>query len=673
MLAPDVQLIGEMQGTGFKDRQWLIRRQGRFIQVTELLYKLAEQANGQHTLEEIAEKVTEATDWSVSPDNVRQLIRAKLMPLGLMAMADGTVAPDDGAAGRDRERSPLAVQLRLRALSPRLIEPITQALQVLHALPVLVPVLIAAALAHGWLYSSHGVSQGIRDALYRPGGLLLILAITIASDIFHEFGHASALRYGGGKVRGMGVGVYLIYPAFYTDVTDSYRLGRWARVRTDLGGVYFHLIVALGLIVLSAIAGIEFLLAAVLLINVQVIRQFLPLGRFDGYWMLADLTGIPDLFSQMGPFLRGALPVLRSKGGKLPDLKPWVKAVFAIYTITTIPVLVYLFYLMIWGLPRFLATTGDALLTQTGITSAAWSHGDSLIIGLSGIQMVLLALPALGTLYLIYSVVRIPIRVVSNYIKLPGHRRLADALGAAVVTVLLGLLLAPQLGQLAGSQAVQADAPAQAPAVQVDALKQTREATRKLTTLRADLEGSLGPNPFTGTVVFKRPNLARIDIKSGKGADSENVLIVSDGRNLFTYLPALDRYIRSVPGPDGRNIHALVTGLVECFFRPDSIGVVPAGGRSAYLGKEMMDGTEYDIVEITGPAPQGLAIRYSVSPKDRLIRREAATAKGKGGETVSRWVRLKNIRTDEPVDESAFRWVPPPTAKEAQRTMRPGP
>src|SRR4051812_20414240 len=190
-LAPDVHLIGVMQGTGFKDRQWLIRRQGRFIQVTELLYKVAEQANGQHTLEEIAEKVTEATDWWVSPEDVRQLVRAKLMPLGLMAMADGTVAPGGGAAGRDRERSPLAVQLRLRALSPRLIEPITKVLQALHAPPVLIPILIAAALAHGWLYGSHGVSQSIRDALYRPGGLLLILAITIASDIFHEFGHAS--------------------------------------------------------------------------------------------------------------------------------------------------------------------------------------------------------------------------------------------------------------------------------------------------------------------------------------------------------------------------------------------------------------------------------------------------------------------------------------------------
>ena len=42
----------------------------------------------------------------------------------------------------------------------------------------------------------------------------------------------------------MGVGIYLVWPAFYTDVTDSYRLPRAARLRTDLGGLYFNAIVA---------------------------------------------------------------------------------------------------------------------------------------------------------------------------------------------------------------------------------------------------------------------------------------------------------------------------------------------------------------------------------------------------------------------------------------------
>jgi putative peptide zinc metalloprotease protein len=91
----------------------------------------------------------------------------------------------------------------------------------------------------------------------------------LLSGVFHEFGHAAALRYGGGKVRGMGWGLYLIYPAFYTDVTDSYRLGRWAKIRTDIGGVYFHLIFAVGLIALGLASGKELLFFAALLINLR--------------------------------------------------------------------------------------------------------------------------------------------------------------------------------------------------------------------------------------------------------------------------------------------------------------------------------------------------------------------------------------------------------------------
>jgi hypothetical protein len=89
-LAPHVQLVGEMQGTGFKERQWLIRRHSQFIQLTELLYRVAEYANGVRTLEEIATEVTEATDWLVSADHIRQLLQTKLMPLGIIAPAAGT-------------------------------------------------------------------------------------------------------------------------------------------------------------------------------------------------------------------------------------------------------------------------------------------------------------------------------------------------------------------------------------------------------------------------------------------------------------------------------------------------------------------------------------------------------------------------------------------------------
>ena len=43
----------------------------------------------------------------------------------------------------------------------------------------------------------------------------------------------------------MGVGLYLVWPAFYCDVTEAYRLDRPGRLRTDLGGVYFNGLFAL--------------------------------------------------------------------------------------------------------------------------------------------------------------------------------------------------------------------------------------------------------------------------------------------------------------------------------------------------------------------------------------------------------------------------------------------
>src|SRR3989442_8119125 len=66
----DVQLVGEMPGTGFADRQWLVQRDGHFIQLTELLYPIAEHANGDRTLEQIAAPVTDATAWEGNADDV---------------------------------------------------------------------------------------------------------------------------------------------------------------------------------------------------------------------------------------------------------------------------------------------------------------------------------------------------------------------------------------------------------------------------------------------------------------------------------------------------------------------------------------------------------------------------------------------------------------------------
>jgi putative peptide zinc metalloprotease protein len=440
-LAANVQLVGEMQGTGFTDRQWLIQRDGRFIQVSELLYRVAERINGKRALEEIAAGVTAATDWSVNADHVRHIIQTKLIPLGLIATADGAVASHI----QDLGRSPLQVQMRRTLLSPQLLDPIARALQALYTPSILVPTLLAIALAHGWLYLIHGVSESVRAALYTPGGLLVVLAIALVSGLFHEFGHAAALRYGGGKVRGTGVGFYLIYPTFYTDVTDAYRLGRWARLRTDLGGIYFHLIFALGIIALYLVSGQEVLLAVVMVISVDILYQCLPYVRLDGYWALADLTGIPDFFSQMGPFLRSLFPIPQLKRSRLPSLLPWVKAVFAIYITLTIPTLAFFSFLIIKNFPRFMAVGGDSLFYQTRIFAIAWSTEDFVRMAAAASQILLLTLSMAAAVYLIASTSRMLSRGLWSWSRSSHTRRIAGALVAVGAVTLLVFLWAPEL------------------------------------------------------------------------------------------------------------------------------------------------------------------------------------------------------------------------------------
>jgi putative peptide zinc metalloprotease protein len=450
-LAPHVQLLGEMQGTGFKEPQWLLRRHDHFIQLTELLYRIAERADGVHTLEEIATEVTEATDWLVSAENVRQLLQTKLIPLGLIAPEVGAVLSQRETGGESRmlsehrTSSPLRVNMRMKGIKPRHIEPIAKVLQVLHAPPVLIPLLIAIAIAHGWVYLMHGITGSLHAAFYTPGLWLAVLAIMIVAGIFHEFGHASALQYGGGKVRGMGVGLYLIYPAFYTDVTDSYRLGRWARVHTDLGGFYFHLIFALGLIALYIASGQEFLLIPVLLINLNILYQCLPFVRFDGYWALADLTGVSDFFSQIGPFLRSILPRAGQSGGKLPELKSWVKGVFTAYILFTIPVLSLFVLLMVARFPAMLVLTWDSARIQLGKFSYAQGSGEVLGMVEPLMQMLVLALMLSVSVYLLYSVSRTLCRTLWHWSKPSPLRRTAGACLLLGVVWLIGLLWTPYL------------------------------------------------------------------------------------------------------------------------------------------------------------------------------------------------------------------------------------
>ena len=86
--------------------------------------------------------------------------------------------------------------------------------------------------------------------------------------------------------------------------------------------------------------GSPWLLMAIVLLHFQTAMQFLLVIRMDGYYILSDLIGVPDLFSFMGPVLRSMIP-RRAIDPRVLELKPWVRRTITLWVAVTIPALLY--------------------------------------------------------------------------------------------------------------------------------------------------------------------------------------------------------------------------------------------------------------------------------------------------------------------------------------------
>ena len=78
------------------------------------------------------------------------------------------------------------------------------------------------------------------------------------------------------------MGLYLVWPAFYTDVTDTYRLPRRDRLRVDLGGLYFNSVVAVVTMAIWLVWRQDALLLLVALQVLQMVKQLSPVIRANG-------------------------------------------------------------------------------------------------------------------------------------------------------------------------------------------------------------------------------------------------------------------------------------------------------------------------------------------------------------------------------------------------------
>lgn len=463
-LAEGVELLGRYQGSGLKDAPFLIRRaDGQVIQVTELIYLVATCLAANYHLHQIATRVTEEFGRAVSVENVAYLVNQKLRPSGLVDAGHSTRSP--------RADALLSLRLRVPVVPARIHGAMTRLFLPLFVAPVVVLGLLGLVATDTWLVLSQRdeLATGLREIIYQPHLVLLVTALTLVAGAFHETGHATAARFGGATPGAMGAGVYLVWPVFYTDVTDSYRLSRIGRLRTDLGGVYFNVLFALGITGVYLATGFTPLLVMLVLGQIETLRQFLPFVRLDGYYVVSDLAGVPNLFAYMQPVLVATIKrrdaVARAAAdAKLADLTPSARRIVKLWVSVTAPVLVVNCVMLLVLLPRLAGLAwGSAGGQWRQVTGA---DGFSVLAAVNGfVGLCLLALPIVGMLY-------VASRLAGRLVVAGQSWWRARPSTTAFVTAAVGVALAWNIGFVwpdafasALLQAQQATSPVGAPAV----------------------------------------------------------------------------------------------------------------------------------------------------------------------------------------------------------------
>lgn len=129
--------------------------------------------------------------------------------------------------------------------------------------------------------------------------VIFLINVGLISLALHEFGHAMAMKWAKAKIIRAGVALYLGLPIMFVDTTAVWSKRRYKRIVTASAGIVVN-------ITICAIAALlaHFILDPfwqrvaweIFLVNIFTIGlSLIPFIKLDGYYILLDLVGIPNL------------------------------------------------------------------------------------------------------------------------------------------------------------------------------------------------------------------------------------------------------------------------------------------------------------------------------------------------------------------------------------------
>jgi putative peptide zinc metalloprotease protein len=280
-LRADVLLrpFGQFEG----DDRYIVAVDDRHFVVSPAVAAVLEESRAQSTLAALAARASLRLGMTVSTELASRVLSEAVLAVCFHAT-------------ETRASSECPIRLRHALLSASVLKPFLALARPLFSrssatafvtLLILVEALVLSRAANASTQSLSG-SQ-----------IVCAATLTALGIIVHEIGHLAACSRFGARHGGIGIGVYWCMPAFYAEVNGAWMLPRLQRAVVDIGGLYLQCwyVAALGAAYL--LTGSPPILEAIAWTHFLMLHTLNPVLKYDGYWLLTDLAGIPNLHASI--------------------------------------------------------------------------------------------------------------------------------------------------------------------------------------------------------------------------------------------------------------------------------------------------------------------------------------------------------------------------------------
>jgi putative peptide zinc metalloprotease protein len=256
------------------------------IRINSISQNLLTKINGKKNIDTIAKEISGSLNIAIDSNYIYDFLYNKLYKYGFI----------DNNLNAQKRKTSNYLAIRFTLIPVKIVNFIGKSFTFLFnsflAFIITFSILfIIVAINIAYFFSTHAY----QDIVFNEQTFLLLFVLGFIICIFHEIGHASSLIYFKRKAGDIGVGFYLFYPVFYCDVSESWFLKKKQRVVVSLAGVYFELVLAFLFSVLSFFTeNILFILLSSSVL-MRMVVNLNPFSRYDGYWILSDITNKPNL------------------------------------------------------------------------------------------------------------------------------------------------------------------------------------------------------------------------------------------------------------------------------------------------------------------------------------------------------------------------------------------